>query len=98
MLLPEQAEQDFEVEMRQESRPVRELTSVLPELGGRKTSRIIFSKQLQIRFNYHFMSFYVWKNDHHTLKIRSEICESDDDDNNEQEGEEPVMMVVGDKK
>lgn len=41
------------------------------------------------------MSFFLlkWKNDHHTLKIRSEICESDDDDNNEQEGEEPVMVV-----
>lgn len=89
MPLPEQAEQDFEVEMRQESRPVRQPPSVLPELGGKKNiSRIILSKQLQISFNYHFMSFFLlkWKNDHNTLKIMSEICESvDDDDNNEQE-------------
>lgn len=96
MPLPEQAEQDFEVEMRQESRPVRELTSVLPELGGRKTYQASFSlSSCKLVFNYHFMSFFLlkWKNDHHTLKIRSEICESDDDDNNEQEGEEPVMVV-----
>lgn len=43
MPLPEQAEQDFEVEMRQESRPVRELPSVLPELGRRKTYQESFS-------------------------------------------------------
>lgn len=36
MQLPEQAEQDFEVEMRQKSRPVREVPFVLSELGKDK--------------------------------------------------------------
>lgn len=36
MQLPEQAEQDFEVEMKQKSRPVTEVPSVLPELGEEK--------------------------------------------------------------
>lgn len=36
MQLPEQTEQDFEVEMRQKSRPVTEVPSVLPELGKEK--------------------------------------------------------------
>lgn len=39
------------------------------------------------------MSFFAPEEGHYTLKIRSDICESDDDDNNEQQGEEPVMVV-----
>lgn len=39
MQLPEQAEQDFEVEMKQKSRPVTEVPSVLSELWGRKNKK-----------------------------------------------------------
>lgn len=40
MQLPEQAEQDFEVGMRQKSRPVTEVPSVLPELGEEKQETV----------------------------------------------------------
>lgn len=40
MQLPEQAEQDFEVEMKQKSRPVTEEPSVLPELREEKQETV----------------------------------------------------------